>query len=368
MTGSTTTTRTTTTTRQPPPLSFCNDHSSNASRSSRRSEFEKHYWADDLNPISKGSSTTVSLCIRLKDRSRLAVKTVKKNKVEHCSQWINEIEMLQQLHDHPNINSLKDVYEDQRCVHLVSDLCSGGHLSSYVQSSILNNPAVDYPQHEAEAACIIRQILRAIDYCHKQNIVHRDLKLDNVLFKRHKSLEIRVVDFDISCKHSSLEPMTEAVGTRVYMAPEVFGRSYDKKCDVWSIGVMAHALLSGELPFSGKDDEELIYKIQNEPLTWEAPCWEDISEEAKDFIALCLEKDPSKRPSAEELLANDWMGVAATSLKRRSHSKRRPLLPILSKIMTFVEEKFVIRVPSGKTVAPNIEIPNDSTSRMVQLQ
>lgn len=330
--------------------------------------FEKKYWADDRFPIFQGPSSTVRVCFR-KDRSRWAAKTVRKSKIEHWSQLVNEIEMVQQVQDHPNINPMVDVFEDDRCVHIVSDLCTGGRLSSYVQSTILDNPNPEYPHIESEAACIIQQLLRAVDHCHDNGIVHRDLKLDNVLFRKHKSLEVRLIDFDISCKHAPQDsPMTEAVGTKAYMAPEVFQRSYNNKCDVWSIGVVAHTLLSGELPFSGKDDEELIYKIQHEPLAWDAPCWKYISGEAKEFIRRCLEKDPSKRPSAEELLSNDWMGVACTSLKRRSANKGifHAQTQFLSKWFHILEEKyFTIRV-SRKLVIPEQSL--DCTSRTVRLQ
>lgn len=191
-----------------------------------------------------------------------------------------------------------------------------------------------------------------------------------ILFQKHKSLEVRLIDFDISCKHTSQdEPMNEAVGTKAYMAPEVFDRSYDRKCDVWSIGVVAHTLLSGELPFGGKDDDELIHKIRTEPLQWSAPCWEFISQEAKDFIKQCLEKDPTKRPSAEELLTNDWMGVAATSMKRRSTKKPNVFQKskFLQKLFAIVEDIFTIRAPTRKLVVP-AEMPADSTTRTVQLQ
>mmetsp|Transcript_26137 Transcript_26137/g.63732 ORF Transcript_26137/g.63732 Transcript_26137/m.63732 type:complete len:382 (-) Transcript_26137:170-1315(-) len=330
--------------------------------------FKKKYWADDRYPISQSPSTTVRVCYR-KDRSRWAVKTVQKSKVEHWSHLINEVELIKEVQDHININPLVDVYEDNRSIHLVSDLCSGGRLSSFVQSTVLDNPSPDYQHHETEVACIIQQLLRAIEHCHDRDIVHRDLKLDNVLFKKHKNLEIRLIDFDISCKHLLQEkPMTEVVGTKAYMAPEVFERSYDRKCDVWSIGVMAHALLSGEMPFDGKDDEEMIHKIRNEPLTWDAPCWEYTSQEAKDFIKQCLEKDPAKRPSAEELLSNDFMGVAATSFKRRSTKKPNLFQrsQFLQKLFAIIAEKCTIRVPSRKLVIP--EVPIDSTTRTVQLQ
>ena len=348
-----------------PPLSSTENSSRASHSNSKNTRFEKKYWADDRHPIFQGEASTVRVCFR-KDRSRWAVKTVKKSKVEHWPQLINEIELIQQVQDHPSINPLVDVYEDHKSIHLVSDLCTGGRLSSFVQSAVLDNPNPDYKLIESEAACIIQQLLRAIDHCHANGIVHRDLKLDNVLFRKHKSLEVRLIDFDISCKLPEEGPMTEMVGTKAYMAPEVFERSYNEKCDVWSIGVMAHALLSGELPFNGQDDDDLICKIKQAQLLWDAPCWKFVSKEAKDFIQLCLEKDVTKRPSAEELLSHGWMGVACTSFQRNS-SKKRFLPAGFIKWLCMIEDRyFVIRAPPRKLAVP--EVTMDSTTRTVRLQ
>ncbi|CAJ1949199.1 unnamed protein product [Cylindrotheca closterium] len=355
---------------QSPSLPSASEASHTLPKLAQNAKFEKKYWADDRHPISQSPSTTVRVCYR-KDRSRWAVKTLQKSKVEHWSHLINEVELIQEVQDHPTINPLVDVFEDHKSVHLVSDLCSGGRLSLYVQSTVLDNPSPDYQYHEQEVACIIQQLLRAIEHCHDRDIVHRDLKLDNVLFKKHKNLQVRLIDFDISCKHSSQdEPMTEAVGTKAYMAPEVFDRSYDRKCDIWAIGVMTHALLSGEMPFGGKDDEELVHNIRNKPFAWEAPCWEYISDEAKAFIQLCLERDPTKRPSAEDLLSNDWMGVAATSYKRRSTKKPNLFQrsEFLRNLFSIIEEKCTIRAPVRKLVVPTNEDPMEGTTRTVQLQ
>eukprot|EP00980_Cylindrotheca_fusiformis_P000469 scaffold115_cov123-Cylindrotheca_fusiformis.AAC.9 len=279
--------------------------------------FRDQYYVNELSPIAKGTDMSVHVCWRMEDRARLAVKTLDKKKVTHLSHLRNEIQLMKELKQHPNINTLVDVFEDDRHVHLISDLCTGGHLSHYIQSRVIDNPTIDYKVHEQESSYIIRQILEAIEHCHDRNIVHRDLKLENVLFRKsRKDLEVRLIDFDISTRHSDEDPpMTEFVGTRAYMAPEVFEKSYDKKCDVWSIGVIAYALLCGELPFSGRDDVDLKNQIKHCQISFDSPAWEDVSQGAKDFVSSCLEKDPAKRADVSELLMHEWMDSATRPTK-----------------------------------------------------
>lgn len=312
-----------------------------SSRRRRRNgnKFSDKYYLDELSPIAKGPDSSVHVCWRLADRARFAVKTVEKSKVEHLSGLRNEIELMKELKQHPNINSVIDVFEDDKNIRLISDLCSGGHLSHYIQSRVIDNPIIDYKGHEQASSYIIKQVLDAIEHCHDKNIVHRDLKLENVLFRKNrKHLEIRLIDFDISTKHADEDdPLTKFVGTRAYMAPEVFEKSYDKKCDIWSIGVIAYALLSGELPFSGRGDEDLEMQIKHQPTNFNSPAWEEVSKEAKDFVSMCLEKDPAMRADLSELLMHEWMDGAIAPIKPE---KAR----VFKKLRLTLEDMFTIKM------------------------
>jgi calcium-dependent protein kinase len=326
--------------------------SSSSSRRRRRfgNRFSDKYWVDEMSPIAKGKDTVVHVCWRLKDRARLAVKTVEKSKVRDLSHLRNEINLMSELKQHPNINTLIDVFEDDKCIHLISDLCTGGHLSSYIQSRVINNPTIDYKLHEQEASYIIKQILDAMEHCHDKKIVHRDLKLENVLFRKNRKLEIRLIDFDISTKHSDDDdpPLTNFVGTKAYMAPEVFDKKYNKRCDIWSIGVIAHALLCGELPFSGSDDVELANQIKYQPIAFDSPAWEELSSDAKDFVSKCLEKDPSKRTGLAQLLTHEWMDLAMPPIKPE---KAR----VFKKIRLMLEDTFTIKMKntSSSFISPS---------------
>ena len=134
--------------------------------------------------------------------------------------------------------------------------------------------------------------------------------------KNKQSLtEIRVIDFGLSRKYNthhrfcSLKKLTSFVGTKLYVAPEVLNHSYTHAVDLWSVGVLAYALLSARAPFTGRNDQELFDKIQHcgEQLKFPSPDFDAVSEEAKHFIRSLLVKDESNRPTACELLDHPWM-------------------------------------------------------------
>ena len=151
-------------------------------------------------------------------------------------------------------------------------------------------------------------------------------QLENLLFKmkpddkKQQSLtDIRVIDFGLSRRYNthhrfaSLPKLTSFVGTKLYVAPEVLNHSYTHAVDVWSIGVLAYALLSAKAPFMGRNDQELFDKIQHcgEELKFPSPDFDNVSEMAKGFIQLLLVKDEASRPLASDLLSHPWMMKAA---------------------------------------------------------
>lgn len=272
-------------------------------------ELEESYWVDYSNVIGRGNGTTVRQCYGKKSRDKFAVKTVNKRLTKAVEFLRNEIEIMREVSDHKNINTLVAVIEDEKQIHLISELCRGGHLGHLIEENITLNPKPDYKKREYEAAVILKQLLEAVSHLHSRNIVHRDIKIDNVLIKKNKKLDIRLIDFDISTVHDEKEQefLTKQVGTRAYMAPEVLNRQYSKACDLWSLGIITHLLLSGEMPFSAATTEELCSQIHNQPVDFSAPLWEHISKEAKHFITRCLNKDPTQRAGVDELLTHDWM-------------------------------------------------------------
>ena len=97
------------------------------------------------------------------------------------------------------------------------------------------------------------------------------------------------------------------VGTPYYIAPEVLNKSYDEKCDMWSVGVITFILLSGSPPFGGKNEKDIMNTVKSGKYNFNNPAWKNVSDLAKQFIERLLEMDPSKRMSAAEALHHDWM-------------------------------------------------------------
>lgn len=119
---------------------------------------------------------------------------------------------------------------------------------------------------------------------HQSNIVHGDIKPQNVHFKDQDDTIIKLIDFGTSRRVNDQHAMHGVFGTSYYVAPEVIMGTYSEKCDVWSIGVILYILLSGEPPFNGSTDQQIVENIKGGEFSMSGPAWDDISNEAKDLI------------------------------------------------------------------------------------
>eukprot|EP00826_Nyctotherus_ovalis_P030290 TRINITY_DN2412_c0_g2_i2.p1 TRINITY_DN2412_c0_g2~~TRINITY_DN2412_c0_g2_i2.p1 ORF type:complete len:356 (+),score=110.69 TRINITY_DN2412_c0_g2_i2:374-1441(+) len=161
---------------------------------------------------------------------------------------------------------------------------------------------------ERDVADIMRQLLSAIVYCHNKNVVHRNLKPENLLYDSlEKSATLRIIDFGMSQVFNPDIKMSVKIGTPLYIAPEVLLKSYTEKCDVWSCGVILYVLLFGSPPFIGANEHELYRKIHRGMYNTSGARWEAISKPAKDLIKNMLVVDPNKRYSALEALNHPWI-------------------------------------------------------------
>lgn len=150
----------------------------------------------------------------------------------------------------------------------------------------------------------MKQVVSSIAYCHAKGIVHRDLKAENVMLKdivdeNSNEVQIKIIDFGISCKIEPNQTLTEAFGTPYYIAPEVIKQNYNEKCDIWSIGVIFYIILCGYPPFRGRTREVLNEKILKGEYSFDEKEWENISNDCKDLIRQMLTMDVDKRISAK---------------------------------------------------------------------
>lgn len=189
-----------------------------------------------------------------------------------------------------------ETFETQKYLIIIMEYISGGDLLSYVKK---RNKLT-----ESVAKYIFRQIITSLDYTHCQNIVHRDIKLDNILLDIHGN--IKICDFGVS-KYikARKEIMYDQCGTPAYIAPEILkGQGYEgPPVDFWSAGVVLYAMLSGTVPFKTTDMNELHRMI----LRGEYSQIEGVSKEANNLISSILEVDPRKRFTAEEILNHPWL-------------------------------------------------------------
>ena len=242
-----------------------------------------------------------------------AMKQILKSKIPDIEKFQNEIKILSMV-DHPNIVRLFEVIEDDKYFNLFQELCTGGELLSKVQK----------PLKEKEIAKIFKQIMSAIAYCHEKGIVHRDMKLENILFSTEsEDSPIKIIDFGLSVllgkkdvkenevtdlKKYGFKRMTTKVGTIYYMSPEVIKGNYDEKCDIWACGVILYTLLAGYPPFNGQTDKDIYNMISKMSFDFEQPVWKGVSKYAKELIKKML--SPAKsRYTAEEVLNSKWLSV-----------------------------------------------------------
>jgi calcium-dependent protein kinase len=223
-----------------------------------------------------------------------AVKSIRKSKVGKIEVLKREIEILKEV-DHPNIIKLVDVYEDEKYLHLITEVCSGGELFDRI---IAKTHTAEGHFSEHDAAKLVYSILDAIRYCHDvKQIVHRDLKPENFLFLTEADdSPIKIIDFGLS-RHDTQNfgVMKTKVGTPYYVAPEVLNREYTKSCDIWSIGVISYILLCGYPPFYGDSDNEIFESVRVGRFDFPSPDWDNISGNAKDFVCSLLKKSPDER-------------------------------------------------------------------------
>ena len=186
-------------------------------------------------------------------------------------------------------------------------MCEGGELYSQL---------VEDKFSEQKAAKIIKQTLSAIKHIHKRGICHRDLKLENIMLTStacsSKDPFIKVIDFGLSkyFKQDDCHLMVSKTGTPYYMAPEVLQGKYDEMCDMWSIGVVAYSMLAGYPPFNvgiGESDALLYRRIECCDYEFLEEDWDEVSEEAKDFIGHLLEPNLKKRMKPEDAIKHPWI-------------------------------------------------------------
>nr|XP_035978795.1 ribosomal protein S6 kinase alpha-2 [Halichoerus grypus] len=252
--------------------------------------------------IGVGSYSVCKRCVHKATEAEYAVKIIDKSKRDPSE----EIEILLRYGQHPNIISLKDVYDDGKFVYLVMELMRGGELLDRILRQRYFS--------EREASDVLCTITKTMDYLHSQGVVHRDLKPSNILYMDESGNpeSIRICDFGFA-KQLRAENgllMTPCY-TANFVAPEVLKRQgYDAACDIWSLGTLLYTMLAGFTPFAnGPDDtpEEILARIGSGKYALSGGNWDSISDAAKDVVSKMLHVDPHQRLTAVQVLKHPWI-------------------------------------------------------------
>uniref|UniRef100_A0A8C7V2R7 non-specific serine/threonine protein kinase n=1 Tax=Oncorhynchus mykiss TaxID=8022 RepID=A0A8C7V2R7_ONCMY len=257
---------------------------------------------DVKEDIGVGSYSICKRCVQKSNSMDYAVKIISKAKRDTTE----EVEILLRYGQHPNIITLKDVFDDGRSVYLVTELMKGGELLD----KILRQKFFS----EREASAVLHTITKTVEYLHAQGVVHRDLKPSNILYvdESGNPESIRICDFGFA-KQLRAENgllMTPCY-TANFVAPEVLKKQgYDAACDIWSLGVLLYTMLTGFTPFAnGPEDtpEEILARIGSGKFSLTGGYWNSVSAEAKDLVSKMLHVDPHQRLTAAQVLRHPWI-------------------------------------------------------------
>lgn len=229
----------------------------------------------------------------------MVLKSIKKSKLKNCSaHFKKETEILQKL-DHPNIYTIIDFYQDSQQYFIVSEYLQGGELFDFLNKKGVLNEQTTY--------AIMKVIFKAVNYLHKHGIIHRDIKPENLVFAKQDEIpSLKLIDFGTADFGDENLIFTNTLGTVYYVAPEVLKNKYDMKADIWSCGVVFYIMICGNLPFSGKRDQDIMDSILNNEPSFEGPEWSIIPEDLKNLVRRILVKDPSKRITLNEIFQHPW--------------------------------------------------------------
>jgi len=285
--------------------------------------------------LGQGAYASVRTCRNIWTDQEFAVKIIDKVPGHSRQRVFKEIDTFYHCRGHKNIIQLIEYFEEPDRFYLVFEKINGGQLLDHIQNRVKFT--------EKEASYVIRDLASALQFLHKKGIAHRDLKPENVLCEYEDQLcPVKLCDFDLGSgikfnsqsqfgSPISTPALLTPVGSAEFMAPEVVEAfmddserdlAYDKRCDLWSLGIIMYILLCGYPPFSGNCgskcgwnqgepcnacQELLFHSIQDGHFDFPNSEWRDISGEAKDLISKLLVKDARQRLSADMVQSHPWV-------------------------------------------------------------
>jgi len=272
---------------------------------SRVEHFEDKYeldWDDPSAVLGSGAFSTVYRCRSKVDGQLYAAKVIKAHNLRPTekAKIEREAQICAMVHsDH--IVKFHSFYRESGVYYLVFELVTGGELFDEIVTRTYYN--------EKDASECIRQILESLKECHRNGIIHRDVKPENLILEsRTPNAPVKLTDFGLAVMAEPTPTFYGFAGTPGYLAPEVcFRDPYDKPVDVWATGVILYILLAGYPPFWHDDTQQLYEQIKAAQYDFPSPEWDTVTAEAKDLINRMLTRDSKKRITVDEALAHPWI-------------------------------------------------------------
>ena len=250
--------------------------------------------------LGKGAFGKVNLCLHLLTGRIVAIKSINKSSYlksnQNKAKIQSETKIMQLLNRSKHIVQMFETFETKKHLCIVMEYIFAGDLLNYIRKrSRLNEDISKF---------IFKQLILGLKDIHNKNIVHRDIKLDNILIDLDN--KIKICDFGVSHRlKRNDETMTQQCGTPAYIAPEILrDKGYcGFGVDIWSSGIVLYAMLSGGVPFKGVNKEELFKSILNDPVKQ----IHDISDEANNLLMKLLDKNPDTRINITGILTHPWL-------------------------------------------------------------
>lgn len=260
---------------------------------------------DIRREIGHGAFGKVYLALQKLTGLKVAVKVIEKSQLKDeksRAKVVREVNIFRSV-KHKNVVTLFEVFEDDACYYIVMEFCGGGDLLNFVRGK--------GRLCELEAREVFKQLVEGVAAVHEKSVLHRDLKLENVLLDL--SLQtIKLCDFGISRIVEPGTVMNEQCGTPAYLAPEIlYEEGYTGyESDVWSLGVVLYAMSVGRMPYKGKSIEDLKAVLRSSPLNFP----DFLSSSLQNLISAMLSQDPRTRISLKEIVKHSWFSTVLSEI------------------------------------------------------
>ncbi|XP_035391291.1 myosin light chain kinase, smooth muscle isoform X3 [Electrophorus electricus] len=227
-----------------------------------------------------------------------------------------EVQIMNDLH-HPKLVQCVDAFEAKCDVVMVLEMVSGGELFERIIDE-------DFELTEREVIQYVLQIVDGVGFMHRKGVLHLDLKPENIMCVNKTGSKIKLIDFGLARRLENSGSLKVMFGTPEFVAPEVINyEAIGYPTDMWSIGVICYILVSGLSPFMGDNDHETLSNVTSATWDFEDEAFDEISEEAKDFISSLLKKDMRARLSCADCFQHNWLKQDTSNMEAKKLSKER---------------------------------------------